>query len=307
MELAKEELLSLSQSLPRGPSKPSEQQFKILQGREQIYNKVSKMAEGASDSLDLLLTRNDLVQAHSLGITDGLNGAAGRRVKVRILSFVDESTMDAAEELQKKCEVRHSDEAQTGRMVVADHSSALSSLVLDDSQGRRNDRDVAIYSESRNYAELMSSLFEVAYRAAAGSKERIERVKEGKALESRIKALADVLRATLPDDGWKVKSPSVLVGRSGSSYEFVAVVTKGSRSFGIDVITAKKEQDAKDRVVQSVMKKLDLPDDGILVLSTKNVGEEVEKLAKLMNVTLVQAPDTLAAVSEVRKSLKASA
>jgi len=304
MELAKQELLSLSQSLPRGRARASDQQFRMIQGREQVYNKIARMAETSTGSLDLLLTKNDLVQAVGLGITDKLSEAADRQVKVRVITFVDESTIDTVEHLQAKCEVRHSDESLRGRMVVEDRSGALSSMVLDDTTGRRNERDVAIYSESQNYAELMSSLFEAAYKAASDSKERIERLHERRQLEGRVRALTDVLQATLPDDGWKVNSPGLMIGKSGSNYDFAAVASSGQRSCGIDVVVAKKEQEAKDRVVQSIMKRLELPGISIIIVSTKDVGEEVENLAKLMKVSLVQAPDTLAAVTEVRRLLK---
>jgi sugar-specific transcriptional regulator TrmB len=305
MELAKQELLALSQALPRGQTRPSEQQFRIIQGREQIYNRIAKMAETSHNSLDLLLTKNDLVQAYGLGLTDKLNDAARHSVKVRVISFIDESTMDSAEHINAKCDVRHSSESQRSRMVLSDRSSALSSLVLDDTQGRRNERDVAIYSESPNYAEMMSSLFEVAYKAASDSKERIEGLREGRLLEGRVKALADVLQAMLPEEGMKVKTPGLLIGRSGASYDFVAVVGNDQKTFGIDVVAAKKPQDARERVVQSMMKRLELPQVGIIVVSTVEVGEEVEGLAKLMGVTLIEAKDTISAVSELRKALKA--
>jgi len=306
METAKEELVSISRSLPRGKTRPSEEQFRIIQGREQVYNKVSRMAENATNSLDLLLTRNDLVQAYQLGITEALNEAASRGVKVRVLSYIDESTAEAADVLQKRCELRHSAEAVSGRMVLADSSAALTSLVLDDSQGRRNDRDIAVSSESPSYAELMSSLFDFAYRVATGSRERLEAVREGKAVEGKVRSLTEVLQATLPEEGWEFKAPGLLMGSSGSSYDFAATVKKEKRSFGIDIVAVGKGQDARDRSIQSVMKKLDLPEDGIIVLSTQNPGDEVARLAKMIDVRLVWATDTLSAVTGVKRALDAS-
>ncbi|MDV3244919.1 MAG: hypothetical protein LYZ66_07105 [Nitrososphaerales archaeon] len=306
METAKEELLALSKSIPRGSPRPSEQQFRIIQGREQIYNKMGRMAEGASKCLDLLLTKNDLVQALQLGITEKLTEAAERRVKVRVLSTIDEATLEAAEAMQGKCEVRHSTDAVTGRLVLEDRTAALSSLVLDDSQGRRNERDIAVSSESPDYAEMMSSLFDVAYQSAAGSTERIGALKEAMALDGRIKSLADVLQATLPEDGWEVAAPGVILGKSGASYSFAVAARKGKRTVGLDVVAAKKEEETNDRTVQSVMKKLDIGDAGIVVVATERPGEEVEKLAKLMGVGLVSARDTIGTVTEVRKLLRST-
>lgn len=304
MESARQELLALSKSLPRGKTRPTEQQFKIIQGREQIYNKINRMAEEATKTLDLLLTKNDLVQAFQLGITDRLTEAASRGVKVRVLSSIDDSTLEPAEVLQKRCELRHSTEAVSGRMVLVDAAAGLSSLVLDDSQGRRNERDIAVSSESPNYGEMMSSLFDVAFRSAVASAERIEEVKESRALGGRIRSLAEVLRATLPEDGWEVTAPGIMLGKSGATYSFAVVARKGKRAVGVDVVATKKEQETKDKAVQCIMKKLDLPDAGIMVVTTDQVGEEVGRLAKLMSVGLVWAHDTIGAVSEVKKALR---
>ena len=124
------------------------------------------MARGAAKSVDLILTRSDLALSHVVGLTDSLNQAAERGTRVRLISRVDESTMEAAEGLSKKCQLRHSNETTLGRLSVADASQTLISLVLDRSLGKRNAKDVAIWSDSGDFAGMMSSLFETAYDAS---------------------------------------------------------------------------------------------------------------------------------------------
>ncbi|MDG6957958.1 MAG: hypothetical protein JRN55_04245, partial [Nitrososphaerota archaeon] len=48
MEGARSELAGLWKQLPRAPKESFEQRFRIIQGREQIYNSMGKMAELAS-------------------------------------------------------------------------------------------------------------------------------------------------------------------------------------------------------------------------------------------------------------------
>lgn len=304
LEAAREELLLLAKSMPRGRPRPSEQQFKIIQGREQIYNKISRMVDEAESNLGLLLTRNDLVQAFQLGIVDRLTKAANGGIKVKVLSSIDESTLEAAEALQKKCELRHSADAVTGRLVLQDGTSALSSLVLDDSQGRRNDQDIAVSSESPDYAEMLASLFDVAYKSATPSAERIGIVNEAKSSGDRVRSITQVLQVTLPEDGWDVAAPGAVIGKSGASYAFPLVAKKGKRTMAVDVVAAKNQQDSKDRAVQSVMRKLDLEGVEVVVASTPSAGDDVRKLAELMGVGLVSAQDTLGTAAELRKLLQ---
>jgi len=290
--------------MPRGTPRPSEQQFKIIQGREQIYSKIGRMVDDAKESLGLLLTRNDLVQTYNLGIVDRLAKAAGRRVKVKVLTSIDESTLEAAEELQKRCELRHSADAVAGRLILQDATAALSSLVLDDSPGRRNDQDVAVSSESPNYAAMLNSLFDVAYRAATPSAEMIGLVKEAKTSGDKIRSITDVLQVTLPEDGWQVTAPGGLLGKSGASYAFPAIARKGKRTVAVEMVTTKKEQEAKDRAIQSMMRKLDIGDVELVITCPPSVGDDAKKLAELMGVGLVAAQDTIGTVAELRKLLR---
>lgn len=301
MEAAQEELLTLVRSMPRGRPPPTEQQFKIIQGREQIYSKVGRMAEEAKDTLSLLLTRNDLVQLYQLGIVERLSQAADKKVKVRVLSTIDDSTLEAAEAVQATCELKHSADAVTGRLVLQDRVAALSSLVLDDSRGRRNEQDIAVSSESPNYAEMLASLFDVAYESALESKDRIGVVKESKSLGDKLRSITEVLQVTLPEDGWQVTAPGVIIGKTGASYAFPVVARKGKRTVAVDIVAAKKEQDGKERAVQSVMKKLDIGDAELVVTVAPAASDEVKKLAQLMGVGLISAADTLTTVGELRK------
>ncbi len=182
MELAKEELITLSRNLPRNHSKASSQRFRMIQGREQIYNHLGTMVRGASRSVDLILTGSDLTLFHVVGLTDSLNQAAERGTKVRLISRVDESTMEAAEGLSKRCQLRHSSETSVGRLSVADASQTLMSLVLDRSLGKKNAKDVAIWSDSGDFAGMMSSLFETAYNASVPREGRMRVVRTPKEL-----------------------------------------------------------------------------------------------------------------------------
>jgi len=306
MEVARQELLSISRNLPRAGAGPSEQRFKIIQGREQIYAQIGRMVDASSASLDLMFSRNDLVQSNIIGITDRLNEAASRGTKVRAISLIDETTLEAAEAVSPNCEVRHSADSSIGRLIVKDSSQTLTSLVMDESQGQKNERDIAIWSDSRDYAEMMSSLFEAAFKSALPQEERMKTVKTGRESIIRTKTITEVLRATMPEDGWTVDAPGNIAGSSGTSYDFDAILAKGDKRVGVDIVFGVDEALLKERIMAAIMKKLDLQGHDMILISQKDPGEEAARLSKLLGVTIVQQEDTIAATSYVRKMLKPS-
>jgi hypothetical protein len=95
----------------------------------------------------------------------------------------------------------------------------------------------------------------------------------------------------------------VIIGKSGASYGFPVTAEKGKRRVAVDIVVAKKEKETKDRVVQSVMKKLDISDVDIIVACAPGVGEEPGKLAQLLGVSLISVQDTIGAVAALRKIL----
>src|SRR5207245_2116837 len=140
--LSEREALVLLHIVKRGSSSAGEIAKALQLRRVEAYKLVKELAE------------------------DNLNQAADRGTKVRLISRVDESTMEAAEGLSNRCELRHSNVTTLGRLSVADTSQTLISLVLDKSLGKRNAKDVAIWSDSGDFAGMMGSLFDTAYRAS---------------------------------------------------------------------------------------------------------------------------------------------
>ncbi|MDG6982824.1 MAG: hypothetical protein JRM74_05145 [Nitrososphaerota archaeon] len=304
MDEAKPELTSLWKQLPRAPQESFEQRFRIIQGREQIYNTMAKMAEQSSSTLSLVLTKNDVVQAHVLGIGDRIAEAAKRGVKAELIATVDSSTLESVEALSKWAEVRHSEDAPRSRLVVADGSQTLVSLVLDDSKGLKNDRDIAIWTDSRDYAETMGGLYRVSFAKAEPGEERISFVKGQSKSEEKVTALIGVIRTAMAGAGWKVEAPGTIASGSGADFEFAAVLHgPHKQKVGVDVIFAPKGSPVADRVTALSLKKLDLKDAGMVVVSSPAPDEQAKSLAGLLGVTVVDGTDAVDAAAAVRSSV----
>ncbi|MDG6910284.1 MAG: hypothetical protein JRN08_07940 [Nitrososphaerota archaeon] len=304
MDEAKPELASLWKQLPRSPQESFEQRFRIIQGREQIYSSMSKMAEQATSTLSLVLTRNDVIQAHVLGIGDKIAEAAKRGVKVEVVTPIDQSTIEAAEALSKSAEVRHSEDAPRSRLVVADGTQTLVSLVLDDSKGMKNERDIAIWTDSRDYAETMLGLYRVSFAKAEDGAARVVSVKGQAKYGEKTASLLGVVRTAMTEAGWAFEAPGKIKGGSGADFEFAAVL-RGPRgqSVGVDVVLAPKGGAVAEKVTAASLKKLDMKDAGLVIIANPSPDEQSKNLARLLGVAVVDGSDAVEAAAAVRSSV----
>jgi len=303
MEKDRAEVISLGKSLPAVAKTTSEYRFKMIQGREQIYNQVERMINGSTSSLDMVLTRNDLVQLHLLGASEAIATAQKRRVMTRIIGVVDHETVEATERMARVSEFRHSEDFSIGRLVIADGGQILVSLVLDDSQGRRNERDIAIWTDSETYAGMMQSMFEKAFSAGTVAGDRLKELKTGRRVLERRKAIIDVLKAALPVEGWQVEAPGLVKGVSGNDYEFDVVLTLKGKAFAVEIIIGNNEAAIRDSIIAGIMKGLEIKTARLLVLASPYAGEELGKLAGLLGVTLIDGGDAVNSVSRLRREI----
>ena len=308
MDEARPELLELWKQVPRGPQESFEQRFRIIQGREQIYSSIAKMVQGAASSLVLVLTRNDVVQAHVLEMEDKLLEAVRRGVKLQLLTLIDPATIEAVDNLAKHAQVRHSEEATRSRLVVADGIQTLVSLVLDDSRGMKNERDIAIWTDSRDYAEMMGSLYQTSFSKGEEAAGKLAEVRDRKRFEEKASKMVGVVRTALAERGWSVDDTARLKGVSGSEFDFAAVLTgPGGQRFGLDVVFGTRDAPVGDRVTSSATKKLDIRDAGIIVIASPMADDATASLAELLGVKVVDGTDAVDAAAAVRNSVEEGA
>jgi sugar-specific transcriptional regulator TrmB len=308
MDDARPELLELWKQVPRAPKESFEQRFRIIQGREQIYSSMSKMVEGATASLTFLLTKNDVVQAYLLGIGDKVAEAYKRGVRTKVATVVDSSTLEAIEGITEYADVRHAEESARTRLLIADGLQTLVSLVLDDTKGVKNERDVAIWTDSRDYAEMMGGLYQTSFANAEDAAERLAVVRNQLRFEERVSKTLQVVRTALAERGWEMEVPGKIIGVSGSSYEFSASLTgPGGKVHGLDVVFGTKDSPVAEKVTSSATKKLDIKDTGLIIIASPAADDATASLANLLGVTLVDGTDAVDAAAAVRNSVEEGA
>jgi len=305
MEKGRAEVVSIGRTLAPQAGRRGEYSFKMVQGREQIYAQVLRMVAGASSSLEMVLTRNDIIQLNLLGLAESLKEARKRGVKARAISVSDHQTTEASEAVLRVAELRHSDDFAKSRIVLADGGQVLVSLVLDDVVGRKNERDVAIWTNSGDYAGTMLPMFEKAFSGSADARERLHELKTGRRAEERAAAMIDILKASLPLEGWSVEAPGRLKGISGAEYEVAAVLSLGGKQFAIDVVMGNDEESVRDRLIAAIMKGIEIKSPRLVVIGAPYSGDELQRLANLVGVVLIDGADPVAAAAKVRKEISA--
>jgi hypothetical protein len=304
MEKGRAEVVLMGRSLSQATESPrDEYSFRMVQGREQIYAQILRMLAGATSSIEMVLTRNDLLQLHVMGLAETLREARKKGVKSRVISVCDGQTSEAVDSLSKAAEVRHSDDYAKSRMVVIDEVQVLASLVLDDVTGRKNDRDVAIWTNSRDYAGTMLPMFAKAFAAALDAKERLHELKTGRRADEKAKAMIDIIRASLPLEGWTVEAPSRLKGVSGADYDVSAKLASDGRHYALEVVMGTSPEATREGLIAAIMKGIEIKSPKLVVIGSPFSGDELDRLADLMGVVLIDGTDPVAAVTKLRKEL----
>jgi len=307
MEKGRAEVVSIGRNIAPPPKQRGEYSFRMIQGREQIYGQVLRMVSGSASSLEMVLTRNDLLQLHLLGLAESLKEARKRGVKTRVISVCDHQTTEASEAVMRASDMRHSDDFAKSRIVVADNDQAMVSLVLDDDvTGRKNEKDVAIWTNSGDYAGTMVPMFEKAFSGSLDARDRLRELKTGKKAEERAKAMIDILKASLPLEGWSVEAPGRLKGASGAEYEVAAVLGLGSRGFAIEVVMGNDEESVREPIIAAIMKGIEIKSPRLVVIASPYTGDELQRLANLVGVLLIDGADPVAAAARLRKEISAA-
>ena len=218
----------------------------------------------------------------------------------------DHQTTEAAEAILRSTELRHSDDLAKSRIVVVDEGQVLVSLVLDDVVGRKNEKDVAIWTNSPDYAGTMRNMFEKAFSGSVEARERLHDLRTGKKAEERGRAMLDIMKASLPLEGWEVDAPGRLKGTSGADYEVTALLKSDGKRFAVDVVMGNDEESTRDGLIAAIMKGIEIKSPRLVVIGSPYSGDELHRLATLVGVVLIDGADPVAAAAKLRKEISTS-
>ena len=128
--------------------------FAVLEGRETIRRFLLKRIGTAERQLLLTTGGTSLPGLLDNGLDRALREAAGRGVKVRIVSEVYPPNLAEAKHLASFAELRHATGPVANRSLVIDRLGALVFVSGDDGFGRTDDEQVALWSSAPMFVQL---------------------------------------------------------------------------------------------------------------------------------------------------------
>ena len=128
--------------------------FAVLEGRETIRRFLLKRIGTAERQLLLSTTGGSLAGLLDNGLDRALRDAAGRGVKVRIVSEVYPPNLAEAKHFATFAELRHASGPVVNRALVIDRRGALVFVSGEDGAGRTGDEQVALWSSAPMFVQL---------------------------------------------------------------------------------------------------------------------------------------------------------
>jgi len=270
----------------RTGEKPRE--FRALRNREEYVSTLSSMIRGSERSIDLMVHR---VQDFPLGFDELADMIKGKRV--RVLTRVEYSRSGELSDLVRLTNLRHNAEETNLTLVIVDGRESL--LATREWEAVRQ----AAWSNLDSYVAAMSLVFEDYWSKGKPAQQRFMEL----STQQNLIEITETLKRALEDDGWEVSLPGELAGSSGAPYAFTLTASHmlSSRRLGLNLSLG---DDAFNRVIEMSARKLDVGEASLILASIKPLDDEIQKLAGLYGISLVQAYDPGELAKKVMENLK---
>ena len=191
MEANRRKVLETLARIDVSPNGLLEPKFRIHTGRRSIYNLLFMMFSSAKEEIRILATRNELYRLSFSGLDGVLRRRSSRGVRVRILTEVDERSLDIVKAYMKYSSVKHTSLPGKMRFVIVDGREVLTSVSLEDSMSLSTDRDVGFWTDSKDYLKAIEAFFDEIWGGSLDADLVIESLKTGKVIEE-IKVLNSI-------------------------------------------------------------------------------------------------------------------
>ncbi len=174
------EILDGWEMLSRG-IKPAleEPRFRIFQGRQQIYDLITQMWGRAAKEISILTTVNDMTRLSLLGMDDRLKELARGGAYVRVLTQIDEDSIEVVENYLDRIDMRNVSLPAPTRLVIVDEDETLTTVAMNDSMSITTQDDTGLWTNASSYVKAMKIFFDALWRMAPDARVVIESIKTG--------------------------------------------------------------------------------------------------------------------------------
>lgn len=238
MEESKKKIIEYWESLPVAGQTVEEPKFRILQGRQQVYDLILKMFERTKTEIRILTTRNDLYRLSFAGLDGKLKGLSLKGIRTRALTQLDAQGVEAVNNYVGFVEVRHMSLPAILRLITIDESESLTTFVMDDSMSMTTEEDSGLWTNAPNYVKAMNASFLALWNNGVPIQEILPAIIAQQELAEGL----NLAKRALEYVGWSAEVPGRLVGESGLEHSFglVARSPNCEKPVVVDLLTNDK-------------------------------------------------------------------
>ena len=128
--------------------------FRIVQGRKQIYELLTKMFKSADNFIRLVTTKKDLVRFQYVDLDDALKRAAKRGVKVQIVIQYEDDKLDILTQYASFATIKVVPISKATRLFIADDKEMIITFTTDDSMALNSKQETCLKIESKEGKSL---------------------------------------------------------------------------------------------------------------------------------------------------------
>jgi len=213
-----------------------EPKFRILYGRRSIYSFLAKMFERAEEEINLAITRNGLYRFMFAGLDEVLKRCSKRGIKIKILTEINGQGIEAVKTFSDFADIRHKQSLGKTRFIIVDSKETMTTVVMDDSTTLNTERDIGLWTDSKDYTTTIKRFFHENWGEATIAKLIIEAIETGKPIEEiRIVNVEEYLKLY----GRMITSPK----------SELLILTNGLAKFSMPTINSNITEELKARGV----------------------------------------------------------
>ncbi len=177
LERRGEDLRRIFDTMRLEPVRQEMERFQVIEGRSRIEQKLQSLYTQSKRSVMTVLSSSELLRADTSDLFEPFE-QSNRKVKVRVITSIDNSSLGVVERLPATIEVRHLDlkARPVPRVTIIDDSEALFGITTD--EARRSDQ-VALWINSRPFVGNLQAYFEEMWTSGTPASGRIEALKKG--------------------------------------------------------------------------------------------------------------------------------
>ncbi|MCQ5363235.1 MAG: hypothetical protein HA492_03925 [Candidatus Verstraetearchaeota archaeon] len=284
MEESKKEILEYWSRLPTTDASIGEPKFRILQGRQQVYDLLLKMFDRAKSEVRILTTRNDLYRLSFAGLDGKLRRLGEKGIKLKILTQLDVQGVEVVSSYLSFAEVRNISLPAILRLVTVDECESLTTFVMDDSMSMTTDEDSGLWTDASNYVKAMNASFWALWNNSSPIQEILPKLMAQQELMEGL----NLTKRSLESMGWSAEVPGKIIGESGVEHTF-SMVARGpgmDKPVVVDLLTEDKPM---YQLLTMNLKLLDVKLSQQFLVSYRPLDEKELRLARQYSIQPIVA------------------